>query len=200
MTFEHHADVLSYITINGATGVNDLAKHVGVSTSTMQKRLHNQSYFKLNSRRKWDLPENVAASQQLETVSNLDAVIKSQMGGIRATTELLYSSIDNLVTLLSTQSSQIVLPVATSAPKLDKSIQSMLDMCEIMQRVVKEQKDRIPEKYQTILSKTDWIALCCAKGTEYLQDVFGPELAAVMTTNAELSDDALKILQNYKKS
>ncbi|HEY0769776.1 MAG TPA: hypothetical protein VGD31_05535, partial [Sphingobacteriaceae bacterium] len=141
--FVHHDRVLELIKEKGPLGVNELAKALSVPVTTLQRQLHNQSFFKLNNNKKWDLATNVANETVNESLKDFDSVIQSQLDGINALFGMLSSNINSTITLLSSQKA-LIRPVADTTvnihPKLKELDKSIKDVGVVFNKYV----DKVP--------------------------------------------------------
>jgi hypothetical protein len=197
--FRYHSEVLTLITQKGPLGVSEIAKALNVPATTLQKQLHSQDYFKLNNRKKWDLPENVAANNTNEAIKDFDKVIAGQLESTNALFGMLTSNINSIMTLLSAQK-PIFAPVADNSTQLHPKVKELDKKIKETEVVFKKYVDKAPEMYQKLLRNLDLYALAIEKGTEYFNGTFTMEISSIFLEQTDqLSDEVFSLLEMYQK-
>jgi hypothetical protein len=201
---KYHDDLLDYISRNGATGVNELAKELNIPLSTMQRYLERQTYFKKTSNRKWDLPEKVIGDIKTSTLTLM-------VGGVENALKLLDAQMQEMQQQLRTAMmpidtlrrgvENIKPPVAgTSNGDIDSRLYKLQEDMALVPKLIKTHIDKIPEEYHDILNNVDWILLYIEKGREFFAERVSSPIASLITSDTEqLPDDALVALERYQK-
>ncbi len=198
-----HERLLELITENGAMGVNQLQKEMDIPLSTLQKYLDKQqTFFRKNSNRKWDLPENVAEAEQ-ETVSdNAAIVLESQITGITATFEMLKSQLNATTHLIASMKPPKAskTSVANTSKVIDPRLLEIQRKADMNAKAIKMHIDNVPEKYRELVMNMDSVAISLSADKSYIEEIVSREVVPLMTNNADsLSDEAVDVLSNYQK-
>lgn len=198
MNQEWHNTILDLLADNKAMGVNELAKHLSIPLSTMQKYLTTQqSYFKKNRQRKWDLPERVVEESSINASESHSLAIQSQLTGMRATFDVLNSQINNVMTLMETYT--IPTPSVASKTTIDPRLLKFSENVNNMQLAIKKNVDKVPEIYRDLISNIDFLRLVLNKGREYVEDIVTPELSALVLKQSEiLQPEIISLLTEYQ--
>lgn len=198
----YHAQIKGLIQKHGALGVNTLSKELDAPLSTIQRYMHKQSYFKMNSKRKWDLPDNIAASDTKESVNNFDTVIDSQLTGLTTLSDLLIAQVKSTITLLTTQrpayTAVAALPDKSSniEPIFIEKDKALKEMYAVFKKFIPV----VPEEYKDLLKNVDLARLLVEKGTIFFNGDFSVEISDLfMESSNDLSDDTVKLLEEYRK-
>jgi hypothetical protein len=203
---ERKDQIIKLLTTNGAMGVNALAKALNAPTSTIQKYLHNQSYFKINDSKKWDLPEKVfgeVKNNQLELLSN---VAYNSIALIRTNVEELLLNIDNALSPLQTLQRDIKRfqpPVAKSSDvgfnSLPRKWQDIVENLHQFPTVIKSKKNTTnPEMYK-LLTNVNWYDLVLEVGLSYFRDTLSTDIYDVLLgQNDQLSEESIETLKEYQ--
>lgn len=196
MKDEYHELIKALITEKGALGVNALQRELGLPISTLQRYLHNkQSYFKMNSSRKWDLPENVFDV----AIDNFDSVITSQLSGITSLSDMLITQIKSTIVLLSSQRapSPAVAEVQPKNVYNDKRLQLIEENTQKLKEIFKKNMSNVPKIYKELLLNYDHIGLIIKKGDSYALSFLEGDIFSMLSGNAqELSEETLQTLKD----
>ncbi len=204
MSEERHSAVLALITEKGPLGVTAISKTLNIPLNTMQKWLHNQSYFRMNENRKWDLPENVHSANKTNNLTLLVNAVKTQLLLVKAEKENLdiavqmaQDAVNNLERTASTLNTQ---PVANQTsvtyPERLTKFPAMLDN---LMKVIKARKGFMSEEVYNLLINLRWVDLILDNGTIYLDSVFEPALHEVLLAERETFDtDLLETVMEYQ--
>lgn len=200
---KHHDEILAYITENGATGVNPLARHLKMNPSTLQKYLERQSYFKRTESRKWDLPDRVntdiAADKMklmVDSVENALTLIKSQLAETITSVENAVYPINTLRRGLKSVNT----PVAVKVQQLDPSLDELDKFIKQLEGVFKKFFSKCPDEYKLFLQNLDLHRLAIEKGLLYLKGEFGTDITAILLEKTNvLPEDTLTVLKMYQK-
>jgi len=194
--------IRTLIVNNGPMGVNALSRETGINLSTLQKWLERQERLKVfvkTEDRKWDIPENIVVKNTRVEVSNFDRVVETQLSGIDATYGLLMSNVKSLLNILHTQK-PIAPSVADSTPNIHQSLVEMDKNANKLLEVFKKFIPKAPEQYQEMLKNLDIHRLMCEMGTNYIRDVFSPEISSLfLEQTTEISDEVLQTIKDYQK-
>lgn len=180
-------------------GVNALAKATNIPLSSMQHYLHKQSYFKMNSQRKWDLPDRVLTNNINEAFGEVDTVIQQQVAGISSLATMLITQVNATVALLSAQK-PIMAPVANKTEEIHPKLRELNKRLKSTEDVFKKFVKVCPEEYQDLIKNLDLYELSIVEGSKSLESSFSNELTLLFTEQAtELSDETLVLLTKYQK-
>lgn len=199
--------LLAYITENGETGVNVLARHCDIPLSTMQRYLERQTYFRKTISRKWDIPSKVetdiksnSMTLMVDSVENALLLLNSQMDEIQQSIQnslLPLNSLKRAVINLNT-------PVANASREISANIHPrLLEMDKKSKEndvVFKKYKDKIPEEYKDLIMNTDLLLMSIELGTKFVKGTVIPEISALLLEETDkLSDDVMDVLSEYQK-
>lgn len=200
MTEQLHEQIKQLLEANGPMGVNAIQKEVGIPLSTLQKYLdYKQTYFKKNAQRKWDLPENVAASEVADTSNHYATVIESQIIGINASFEMLSGQIRSTLALMSAHKPN-PLPVASKVKPIDPGLSKYGEEIAVIVNVIKHKKADIPEEYQKLLTNVNWVELAIDRGRIYVRDNISDRIAdLVLKSTDTLPEEVYTVLEEYQK-
>lgn len=199
--------IYQIIVNSGATGVTDLSKMLGLSLSTMQKHLTGQKFFKINEKRKWDLPERVVNSA-VEVNSN-DSVQHS-VQAMESTLQLLKLQLEEAITqtnsvLAPVQSLKRELPKLRSAPPVAESAKVHSGLIKLNEninqipKILRAKKEMLTEDLLQLLLSTDWMELILDNGRKFFREVIETNLYDVLLGNKdELSEEALSCIKEYQ--
>ncbi len=198
----YYDEILAYITENGETGVNALAKLLNVPLTTMQRYLEKQTYFRKTVNRKWDLPDNVNADIKtntmtliVESVENTLKLITSQLEELQTIVQVTHTPLNSLKRAVST----INAPVAGNGTKIRPRLVEINEGMDNVEKAIKGHIKNVPEMYQDLLLNLDVCRLITEMGTLYMKGDFNTELMNVLTAQADtLSEDALELLKEYQ--
>jgi hypothetical protein len=200
--------ILAVLRDKGAMGVSTLAKEVGLPVSTIHRYLHDQNYFKLNERRRWDLPERVQTETNGNTLTLMVSGLENAILFLKAQLEEVRNSVDGLLVPTNTLKKGITnfsiepaLPVAIPSKRaIPERIETLLETLDNLPKIIRSRKDFVkPETYE-MLRKVEWLDLMLDYGKKALDDIINPELQDVLLGNQEeFSEDVLGILKEYLK-
>lgn len=198
-----HDDVYEQLSKNGPMGVNALSKALNIPLSTMQKYLDkDQSYFKKNYQRKWELPEESIRTDMSTVSNNIANVIDSQLMSMQALIDTLMSQFRATVTLIETNKPSNA-PVAVNSGnsmKIDPRLLTLVEDAAKLTSAVKKQKSFIPEEYYDLLLSLDLVSLYFLIGEKPAYKIVVSDIYPVLTGNSKiLADDALNILAECQK-
>lgn len=195
----HHV-VKELLERNGAMGVNQLAKELGVPLSTMQKYLDkDQNYFKKNHSRRWVLPEVSAASDMSTASSNYANIIDSQIRSMDALIETLMSQFKATITLMEAHK-PLNRSVADMSPNIDTRLVKIHNDSVKINDIIRKKKDNIPEEYEEMLFNLDYVALVIGVGESYAIKILSTDVYALLAGNGnELPEDTIETLKEYQK-
>lgn len=202
MSDPYHTQIKGLIQKHGALGVNSLSKELEIPLSTIQKYMHKQDYFRMNSRRKWDLPDNIAATEVKESISNFDSVIDSQLTGLTNLSELLIAQVKSTITLLTTQK-----PVYTAGAALPAKSPDIHPLFIEKDKAIKETYALfkkyipvVPEEYRDLLKNVDLVQLILERGAIAFNNVCQTEIGELfLESSTKLSDETVNLLEEYQK-
>jgi hypothetical protein len=199
MNDPYHAEIRALIEKEGALGVNALSKAINVPLSTVQKYMHRQSYFKMNSQRKWDMPDKIATETIQSTVNNFETVIESQVTGITSLSDMLVAQIKSTITLLSAQKG-LSPSVAVTSSDIHPEILELDKKAREMQMIFNKYVGKCPEEYRDLIKNLDIFRLIKEKGTIFLNEGFNVEITSLfLEKSVDLSNEVLKVLEEYQK-
>ena len=197
--------IAQILTVQGALGVNALAAELGVPSSSLQRYLSAQSYFKKNESKKWDLPENVESENTIQTVRLMIenaktsiAVISSQIEGLglrvqsqTETLELILKSLDSV---------SIPKPLPPVASPLDARFQVILDGESRFKGAIKAHKTNVrdPEFYKLLMG-FDLVSYTLKYGTDSADLFFEQDLAPVILGENSPSEETYSTLREHQK-
>jgi len=207
---KYHEPILSFITRNGESGVNEIAKATGIPLSTTQKYLEKQSYFKKTVRRKWDLPQNVTEEFESTIESNrlalLSSALETQALLINQQVELLQNAFEQMVTQIQTIKPLLENhrpPVANknnSTIDMDSRLINVIDNWTKLKNLFKKQKDVIPEEYRDLFFNLDYVGFVLKDGVEYVTKFLEDNTYEVLVgKNKVLDEDTISILKENQK-
>lgn len=198
-TDQYHSQILALIEKNGALGVNAISNSTNIPLSTVQKYMHRQSYFKMNSHKKWDLPENIVANEVNASLSNFDTLIASNLTGITSLSEMLITQIKSAITLLSTQK-PVYATVADRSVKLDEHMDRLNIFINNLQKAIKEHMSNVPEDYLDLMRNLDISKMCIYEGLEHMTSEHLRDITDLLLGDRDiLTDDSLKMIEKYQK-
>lgn len=205
MTDERKSEITRVLAQKGALGVNALAREIGLNVSTLQKYLHNQSYFRINESKKWDLPERVTSDLRVNQLESLATVTEASITLVRSNIEELLINVDNALAplkILKRDIGRIPPSVANSGTiNLHPAISSLLENVAKYPEILKSKKDALSQENYELLQNVDWIPLILDMGRDFMTEVIDPEVyRLILGETTELSEDALIPLKKYQKS
>ncbi len=198
MQKELHDRIILLLRDKGALGVNELAKLVDVPVSTLQKRLHTQSYFKQNDDKKWDLPQNVAESQATMTIEDFDVLISAQLTGIQSMYNMLTTQIKSVITLMSAHKPKPT-TVAVNEP-IHSEITAIMDEMATLSNIVKKFREAFTKEEFSLLNNADWVSMRCYLGKDIFLNEVTEEIATHIQTNGDkLSEKTMNHIKDFQK-
>lgn len=204
---ERKDEILHIINEKGPQGVNALATALGVPLSTMQKYLHNQKYFRINDKRRWDLPENVQADIGAQALALMVTGIETSILLLQTQLDEARIAADNLLVPTSSLKKALTafkVPARPSVAKEDtrvipERLNLILDTLENLPKIIKKRKEFVSEEVYNLLMSTDWLNLMLDNGKKVVDSVINPELQDVLLgEKSEFSEDVLSILLEYQ--
>lgn len=205
MSIERYKDdILKLITTNGPMGVNALQRHLDVPTSTLQKYLHRQTYFKLNDDRKWDLPENVIGEIKTNTLSLMANVVENSLLVLQSQMEEMQHALSNTLAPMQTLKkgvNNIAVGVADKGNiDIDPRLVKVSEEANKYLQIVKAQRANIPEEHKEIIFNFDLIALVLKEGQEYVRETVMDELSEILIgKSSSLSEELVQTLKENQK-
>ncbi len=200
---KYYDQVLAYVTENGETGVNVLAKALDIPLSTMQRYLERQTYFRKTINRKWDLPNNVDAdiksntmTLMVEAVENALKLVSSQLAEIQSSTQNALMPVNTLKrAVINTMPS-----VADKSSEVDPQLLKLDKNTKDTYVVFKKYVDKVPEEYQELIKGLDLYKLTIEMGTKFINSDFNAELSSLFLEKSDiLSEDTIELLKEYQK-
>ena len=204
MIQKYHEPIFNLLTQKGALGVNTIAKETGIALSTVQKYLTTQqSYFRKNEDRKWDLPERVKTDISEDTSKLTLSILENSLLINQKHLGEALNAVDNSLKAISTIKAILESKppsVADTSPKItNKKLLSIIDTTDRLPEVIKARKSFIPDEYYQVLIKTSWLDLILDLGDTYVNDVIQPELYELLSgSKTELDEDLVNVLKNYQ--
>lgn len=194
-----HGQIKDLLTKNGAMGVNQLQKEIGIPLSTLQKYLDKQqNYFKKNHARKWVLPEVAVESEMSAMAENYVSIVESQLASISVLIETVMSQFKSTLTIMDANKPQTH-PVAGKSANIHPRLLNLDENTTLMVAAVKQHKKNIPEEYVDLLLNVNWLDLAIDMGAIYYKEVLGSELTDVLTGSRDtISDEILITLEKYQ--
>lgn len=193
------SDIARLIEINGAMGVNQLAKELNIPLSTLQKYLDkDQNYFKKNYTRKWELPDMSANTDMAAVADKYSNVIESQLMTMNALIETLMAQFRATVSLIDANKGSSP-PVAGKVPDIDARVLKTDKTIKDMYALFKKYIPVCPKEYQDLLKNLDLTRLTLELGNNYMFNEFNTAITPLFTEQeTELSDDMLDLLSEYQ--
>ncbi len=206
MTDKYRDVILELINKHGALGVNAIQRETDIPLSTLHKYLHNQNYFRQNTAKKWDLPENVQSEIKADTVSLYVNQLETSIQILRTQLDDIVHSATNLLVpaeSIKKAIAHIQHPVANSSDVGNKRLptkwRDIIEKIEELPKVIKSKKNTTTTEYYDLLRNVDWYELIIEMGLSYFRDVLSTEIYDVLLgQSSELSDDALENLKEYQ--
>jgi hypothetical protein len=204
VTDERKSEIIKVLSSKGALGVNALAREIDLNVSTLQKYLHNQSYFRMNENKKWDLPERVTSDLRVNQLENLATITEASITLIRSNLEELLINVDNALSPIKTLKRDIARISPSVAQSVNVQIhplfQDILDKLDQMPAILKSGKDRVNTEIYDILVNTDWHRLVIEMGSLYFTNTISGEIYNLILGETDsLSEDALTTIKEYQK-
>lgn len=203
---ERKDQITKLLSTNGAMGVNAIAKALNAPTSTIQKYLHSQSYFKINDSKKWDLPEKVMSDVKSNQLELLASVSKNSIALLRTNLEELLINVDNALAPLTTLERDIKRfqpSVAKTSDvgfnSLPKKWQEIIENLQQFPTVIKSKKNTTNPEYYELLLNTNWWELVIEMGLSYFRDTLSTDIYDLLLGQSEqLSEDSLETIKEYQ--
>lgn len=200
---KYYDGILAYITENGETGVNVLAKHLEVPLSTMQRYLEKQTYFRKTVNRKWDLPTNVESdiksntmTLMVDSVENALKLVNAQMAEVQLSIQNALMPVSTLRRAVDTLNA----PVAGNSANIYPELAELDKKLKTLNEVFKKYVSKVPEEYQELIKGADLPRLVVELGTKFFNSDFNAELTSLfLEQSTELSEDVIELLKEYQR-
>lgn len=204
MIEKYHKPIFEVISRMGALGVNQIAKETDLPVSTIQAYLtKQQSYFKKNDDRKWDLPENVVSEITDNSLTLSLGVLENAILLIESQLREVVESFTNIIIPLNTLKKGLKdkpAPVADTIPKgASPKLRELMENVGRLPTIIKTKKSNLtPEQYDLLLN-TEWLNLILDLGANYFRDEISPSLYELLLgSTAQIPEDILDVLNQYQ--
>jgi hypothetical protein len=200
--------IIQLIREKGPLGVNTIASEIGVPVSTLQKYLNKQqTYFKINSDRKWDLPGNVASEVKNSTLILNTEIVENTIQLLQSQMEELQLNLANALIPVGTlkrsiQNLNVPPPVAALTNQIDihPRLIELDEKTKKSNQLFKQYLPKVPEEYQELLKNLDLYAITIEMGTKFMNEQFNAEISSLFLEKEDkLSDELLEVIKIYQK-
>jgi hypothetical protein len=204
MIEKYHEPIFKLISEKGALGVNQIAKETEIPLSTVQKYLSTQqSYFRKNEDRKWDLPEKVTSDISDSSLTLAVEVMENSIQLFKAQLEEMVQAAANVLTPINTIKRGISnkpAPVADKQPRVQNpKLAAILENVGRMPNLIKSKKSDLTDNYYQLLMNTDWLSMQLDLGDNYMKEVIVPGLSDLLLNQTEkLDEDTYTAIKDYQ--
>lgn len=199
-------DILAFITEHGESGVNAIAKGIGVPLSTIQVYLTKQTYFKKTDNRKWELPEKVIADIQTGTLPLMVNSVENALLLLKAHLTELSQDVDNALMPVDTLKRGLKRNTAPVADKSDKAVDIHPRLIKADEKLkeayvlFKKYLPVVPEQYRELIKNVDLVALSLELGSKYASAELMPAISDLFLEKTDILDEEIiELLKEYQK-
>lgn len=207
---EISARLAALFTELGPLGVTEIAKHTGITTSTLQRFLHNQKYYKMGEGKKWDFPKPKSnrakldfIGTQAELVDTAIRVLLTHIEDLKGQVEYTFPAIEALrkeLGRLEIADNSSANPAPIQIPGINKQMIELHENIRLMSEVFKKYAPTCPEEYQDIIANVDLYTLTLSLGKIYVNEEFNEALTDLFLKKTDvLSDAIVTVLSDYQK-